>query len=50
MPLPLPIPFGRTLPLLIIVVASIPAWLSWPFLPEARQRVVLDMVSRLTDW
>jgi hypothetical protein len=40
----------KLLPVLVVVVLSAPAWLTWPFLPEPRQRVVLDMVKALADW
>ncbi|MBD0675475.1 hypothetical protein [Streptomyces sp. CBMA156] len=40
----------RVLPVLLIVALSAPAWVSWPFLPERRQQVVLDMVKALADW
>ncbi|MDH6589788.1 hypothetical protein M2161_008894 [Streptomyces sp. SAI-133] len=40
----------RTLPLMVIVVLSAPAWICWPFLPERRQNVVLDMVKALREW
>ncbi|MDH6604461.1 hypothetical protein M2164_000096 [Streptomyces sp. SAI-208] len=41
---------ARTLPLLVIVVLSAPAWISWPFLSAARQQVVLEMVRTLAGW
>ncbi|TQF04241.1 hypothetical protein E6W39_20930 [Kitasatospora acidiphila] len=40
----------KVLPVLLVVVLSAPAWLTWPFLPEQRQRMVLDMVKALADW
>jgi hypothetical protein len=40
----------KLLPVLLVVALSAPAWLSWPFLSEARQHVVLDMVKALADW
>jgi hypothetical protein len=40
----------RTLPLMVIVLLSAPAWICWPFLSERRQRVVLDMVTALKGW
>ncbi|RSN57752.1 hypothetical protein DMH12_12470 [Streptomyces sp. WAC 04229] len=40
----------KLLPVLLVVVLSAPAWLTWPFLTQARQRVVLDMVKALADW
>ncbi|MFE6777527.1 hypothetical protein [Streptomyces sp. NPDC057702] len=38
------------LPLLTVVLLSTPAWLSWPFLPVARQRIVLEVIDRLVQW
>jgi hypothetical protein len=40
----------RVLPVLVIVILSAPAWLTWPFLPADRQQVVLDMVKELAAW
>ncbi|MGR3871580.1 hypothetical protein ACUXZZ_23755 [Streptomyces graminifolii] len=40
----------KILPVVLVVVLSAPAWLTWTFLPEQRQRVVLDMVKALADW
>lgn len=42
--------FTRILPVLVIVVLSAPAWIAWPFLPEPRQRIVLEMVKELAAW
>jgi hypothetical protein len=39
-----------TIPLLVIVVLSVPAWLSWPFLSGDRRTAVLQFVERLIDW
>ncbi|WP_030398459.1 hypothetical protein [Kitasatospora purpeofusca] len=36
--------------MLVVVVLSAPAWLSWPFLSEQRQRIVIEMVKALADW
>jgi hypothetical protein len=38
------------LPLLVVVLLSAPAWLSWPFLPAGRQQVVLAVLDRLVQW
>lgn len=38
------------LPLLTVVLLSAPAWLTWPFLPHPRQRVVLEFLDRLVRW
>ncbi|MFE7530321.1 hypothetical protein ACFU7Y_32085 [Kitasatospora sp. NPDC057542] len=40
----------KVLPVVLVVVLSAPAWLSWPFLPERRQQFVLAMVKALADW
>lgn len=40
----------KIFPVILVVALSAPAWLTWPFLPEPRQRVVLDMVKALADW
>jgi hypothetical protein len=40
----------KVLPVVLVVMLSAPAWLSWPFLPERRQQFVLDMVKALADW
>jgi hypothetical protein len=40
----------RLMPVIIIVILSAPAWLTWPFLSEARQRAVLQMVDALARW
>ncbi|MFE0107293.1 hypothetical protein [Streptomyces sp. NPDC059009] len=40
----------RLLPVLLVVILSTPAWLVWPFLPAARQKVVLEMVRELVVW
>ncbi|MFJ1931564.1 hypothetical protein ACIPLC_15185 [Kitasatospora sp. NPDC086801] len=40
----------KFLPVLLVVALSAPAWLTWPFLSEQRQHVVLDMVKALADW
>jgi hypothetical protein len=43
-------PCIRVVPVVIIVILSTPAWLTWPFLSEARQRTVLQMVDALAQW
>ncbi|MES4908890.1 MULTISPECIES: hypothetical protein [unclassified Streptomyces] len=40
----------KVLPVILVVVLSAPAWLTWPFLSRQRQQVVLDMVKALADW
>lgn len=38
------------LPLLVVVLLSAPAWLTWPFLPRDRQQFVLEVLDRLVRW
>jgi hypothetical protein len=38
---------ARMIPVVLIALLSAPAWLTWPFLPAPRQRVVLEMVDAL---
>ncbi|MFF4802335.1 hypothetical protein ACFY1U_28685 [Streptomyces sp. NPDC001351] len=38
------------LPLIIVVVLLAPCWLSWVFLPESRQKRVIDLVKQLVEW
>jgi hypothetical protein len=40
----------RILPLIIIVLLLAPCWLCWVFLPEARQKRVIDLVKQLIEW
>ncbi|WP_406722866.1 hypothetical protein OG968_23985 [Streptomyces althioticus] len=40
----------RIFPLIIVVVLLAPAWLSWVFLPEGRQKRVIDLVKQLIEW
>lgn len=40
----------RYLPLLILVILMLPAWLSWIFLSEKRQVSALKMVGELRRW
>ena len=40
----------KMLPLLVVVTLSAPAWLCWPFLPAAKQQVVLEMAKFLAQW
>jgi len=35
---------------MVIVILSAPAWLTWPFLSEDRQKAVLQMVNALAQW
>jgi hypothetical protein len=43
-------PCIRAVPVILIVILSAPAWLTWPFLSESRQRTVLQMVDALARW
>jgi hypothetical protein len=43
-------PALRAVPVTIIVILSAPAWLTWPFLSNHRQRAVLEMVDALARW
>jgi hypothetical protein len=38
------------LPVLIFVILSMPAWLSWPFLSTERRNTVNLMMEQMTDW
>ncbi|ANZ20916.1 membrane protein [Streptomyces noursei ATCC 11455] len=38
------------LPLLLFVLLSAPAWVCWPFMPERKQRVMLEVLQKLIDW
>jgi hypothetical protein len=40
----------RTVPVILIVILSFPAWLTWPFLSEERRRSVVQMVDALARW
>jgi len=37
-------------PLLVLVLLSTPAWLTWPFLNADRRNAVLDFLNRLVEW
>lgn len=41
---------ARHLPLLILIILMLPAWLSWIFLSEKRQMSALKMVQELRKW
>ncbi|MFC0861904.1 hypothetical protein ACFHYQ_06310 [Sphaerimonospora cavernae] len=38
-----------TLPLLVIVILSLPVWVTWPWLKQERRTDVLKMVEKVTD-
>ncbi|MGW3118523.1 hypothetical protein ACWDBW_15530 [Streptomyces sp. NPDC001107] len=40
----------RIVPLIIVVVLLAPSWLSWAFLPESRQKRVIDLIKQLVEW
>ncbi|MGH4028987.1 hypothetical protein ACQB60_08660 [Actinomycetota bacterium Odt1-20B] len=40
----------RTLPVVLVVLLSTPAWLTWPFLSDRRQRRVVQMTRELAAW
>jgi hypothetical protein len=40
----------RMVPVVLIVILSFPAWLTWPFLSEERRKSVLQMVRILARW
>lgn len=40
----------RLLPVVLVVVLSAPAWITWPYLPSERQDFVLRMVKELILW
>ncbi|MFB6784557.1 hypothetical protein ACFCX0_46705 [Streptomyces sp. NPDC056352] len=37
-------------PLMLLVLLSAPAWLSWPFMAERKQRVLIEVLQNLTGW
>lgn len=37
------------LPLLVIVILSLPVWVSWPWLSQERRTDVLKLVEKVTD-
>jgi hypothetical protein len=37
-------------PLLVVIVLSAPAWLSWAFLSADRRNAVVDFLSLLVEW
>jgi hypothetical protein len=43
-------PLISVVPVILIVILSTPAWLTWPFLSDARQQTVLRMVDALARW
>ena len=37
-------------PLLVLVLLSMPAWLVWPFLDAERRSSVLEFLDRIVEW
>ena len=38
------------LPLLVLILLSLPAWITWPFMGTERRTTVLEFVDRIADW
>ncbi len=38
------------LPLIVVVLLSMPAWITWPFLAADRRTTVLQFVDRIASW
>ncbi len=38
------------LPLIIVVLLMAPCWFMWIFLPERRQKRVIDLIKQLIEW
>lgn len=38
------------LPLLVLILLSVPAWITWPFLGTDRRNTVLQFLDRIADW
>jgi hypothetical protein len=38
------------IPLLVLIVLSAPAWITWPFLSTERRATVLGFVDRIVEW
>jgi hypothetical protein len=38
------------LPLLVLILLSTPAWITWPFLSAERRATVLELLDRIADW
>jgi len=38
------------LPMLVLVLLSMPAWITFPFLAAGRRKAVLQFVDRIAEW
>jgi len=38
------------LPLLVLILLAVPAWITLPFLGTERRTTVLEFVDRIADW
>ncbi len=38
------------LPLIVLILLSAPAWITWPFLATDRRKTVLQFVDRIAGW
>jgi hypothetical protein len=38
------------LPLIVLILLSVPAWITWPFLDADRRTTVLQFVDRIAGW
>jgi hypothetical protein len=38
------------LPLIVMILLSVPAWITWPFLDADRRTTVLQFVDRIAGW
>jgi hypothetical protein len=38
------------LPVLVLILLSLPAWITLPFLPADRRKTVLQLVDRIAEW
>jgi hypothetical protein len=38
------------LPMLVLVLLSLPAWITFPFLAADRRKTVLQFVDRIVEW
>jgi hypothetical protein len=44
------VPVVLAVPLIVIVLLSIPAWIVWPFLSANRQAGVMQFLDRIIEW
>jgi hypothetical protein len=38
------------LPFIVLILLSMPAWITWPFLDADRRTTVLEFVDRIAGW